>query len=253
MLRLLVALIAFASAPVAAGQTAVYTGPEGKKLTLEINDDGVTRIDAGVAGQFGIHRDGALYLVDTTGPKPRVATIADIAAAFDTLLGPAFQQLFEAAAAQSPQTKLTITDGGRRTVNGREGTLYRISGLTGADPAKPAEWVVSKDPALAPVGRAFGAFLESGVVLARPFIGRESASIVADMRAAFALGTPLDVPGSFTLASVNPTKFAPERFALPAAPTPRAEIIEEMRVGITALQEQQQQLQKQQDPQAAPK
>lgn len=219
-----------------ADQTVVYKGEDGKNLTLEIADSGAVHIVGPVPGQTALVQDGALFLIDTAQAKPRVMRLTDVAAALDEVIGPTFRGLFEAAAKadQKPAQPLVIETAGSTTVAGFTGEAYRIRGIDKMNPDTVTEWVATRDPALAPAGKAMQQFMEATMVMAAPLIGDVAASMIGDMRQAFALGTPLKAGTRFELASVKDGAVDPARFQLPAAPISRAEMVKEMKAGAAA-------------------
>lgn len=216
-----------------ADQTVVYKGEDGKNLTLEIADSGAVHVTGPIPGQTGLVQDGELFLIDTAQAKPRVMRLTDIAAALDEAIGPTFRGLFDAAAKadQKPAQPLVIEAAGSTTVAGFTGETYRIKGIDKMNPDAVTEWVATRDPALAPAGKAMLQFMEATMVMAAPLIGDVAASMIGDMRQAFALGTPLKAGTKFQLASVKDGAVDPARFRLPAEPISRAEMVKEMKAG----------------------
>ncbi len=227
------ATVLLSSTAALADQTVVYKGQDGKNLTLEISDSGVVHITGPVPGQTGIVQDGELFLIDTAQEKPRVTRLTDVAAVFGEVIGPMFGALFDAAAKADPKPEkpLVIEAAGTATVAGFTGDAYRIKGIDKMNADASIEWVATRDPALAPAGKAMLHFMEATMVMAAPMIGEVAASMVGDMRQAFALGTPLKAGTRFELASVKEGAIDPARFRLPAEPMSRAELLKEIKAG----------------------
>jgi hypothetical protein len=106
----------FLAQPALAGQRAVYVDDEGKKLTIEVTDDGNAVVRPEGDEQYGVLRDGQFYLVGREDGKLHVARMEDMAAAFDKVLPPIFKQLFDMASKGQPKTKLRIVPSGNRTI-----------------------------------------------------------------------------------------------------------------------------------------
>lgn len=219
-----------------ADQTVVYKGQDGKNLTLEIADSGIVHITGPVPGQTGLVQDGELFLIDTAQEKPRVTRLTDVAAVFGEVIGPMFGALFDAAAKADPKPAqpLVIEAAGTTTVAGFMGDAYRIKGIDKMNPEAAIEWVATRDPALAPAGKAMLQFMEATMVMAAPMIGEVAASMIGDMRQAFTLGTPLKAGTRFELASVKDGAIDPARFRLPAEPMSRADLLKDVKAGAPA-------------------
>ncbi|MBB4632351.1 hypothetical protein [Sphingosinicella soli] len=219
-----------------ADQTVVYKGEDGKNLTLEIADSGAVHVAGPVPGQTAVILDGALYLVDTTRAEARVMRISDFAAVVGEAIGPVFKGLFETAAKAdpAPNVPLVIEAAGTASVAGFTGERYRVKGLDDQKPDEVVEWIATRDPALAPAGKAMQQFIEATMVLSAPFLGDAAPDMIAQMRQAFALGTPLRAGAKFELVSVKDGAVDPARFKLPAEPISRADLLKEMKAGCPA-------------------
>ncbi len=233
-MRLLLTLVLTCLAlPAAAGTTASYVSADGKRLVLDVSDTGAIRIGGVQPQQYGIIDKGELYLVETRSGPAKVARLRDLSAAFDQLMGPMMKGLFDAAAkTPAPRADLKVEKGAPTSFAGFPGQSYRITGLNPGNPAQTVDWIVSTDPKLAPVGQGLQMFLESSMVLAAPFLGARTSDMIADIRRAFALGTPLSAPGQFNIESVKTADFPAEYFALPAKPQSVDEIVSGMKQGM---------------------
>jgi hypothetical protein len=96
-------------------------------------------------------------------------------------------------------------------------------------PPETGEFVISSDPGLKPVGAALGGFIETMMVMATPLIGEAAGEMIRDMRGVFALGTPLESKGRFTLVSAGEADVPAARLALPAAPLTPAELAKRLK------------------------
>ena len=229
MRRLIPLLASLALAhPAFAGQRAVYVDEEGKKLTVEVADDGNAVVRPEGEEQYGILHDGHFYLVGREKGELHVARMEDMAAAFDKVLPPIFKQLFDMASKDKPKSKLQIEPAGTRTIAGQKGQVYRVYGLDDEKPKEPTEIVMSREPAVQPAGQAMQQFVISSVLLLAPFAGRVAADMISDMRAIFAYGAPLDM-GRFKLTSLETLPVPPSVATLPAAPDTVEQIIASMK------------------------
>lgn len=228
---LALALIACA-APAMAGLRATYTDAEGgRKLVIDVADSGDARIGEKASDDYGLLLGGHFYMVSRDEKGPTVARIEDVAAAMDRVMPPVFKDIFTAAAGSGKPARLKMEAKGDRSVAGRSGKLWLVYGLDEKDPAKPAQFVISDDPALRPVGRAMEQFMNAAVVPAAVFIGPAAAEIVAETHEIFALGTPLDAGGRFRLESVESADVPAEALKLPGKLKTVDEIVAAMKAG----------------------
>jgi hypothetical protein len=208
--------------PADAGMRATYHGEtEPRVLIVEVADNGDARIGPPDSPSYGLDIGGTYHLVAPGADgKPEVMRVADAAAVLGKTLPPFFAELFTAAARQRPATRPTMTRTGTRTVAGFQGKVWKVT--PEGQPAQ--EFVLSKDPALQPIGRAMGGFIEAMMVMATPMLGAMAGDMVKEVRGVFAAGTPLESVGRFRLVAAEAAAIAPERVALPAPPLSQAEI-----------------------------
>ncbi|MDB5697564.1 MAG: hypothetical protein JWN69_368 [Alphaproteobacteria bacterium] len=218
--------LAIAAQPAFAGQRAVYAEPDGKKVTIEVADNGFARISDD-PDQYGIWRDGQYYLVTRDHGHLSVARIEDLASAIDQVVPPIFKTIFQAAGS-APPAGLRIEAKGRRTIAGHDGQVYAVRGIDRDKPDETTEFVMSSDPALQPVGRAMEQFTIGTIVPLGTLVGDLAAEMVADARAIFAKGAPLDLGGHFTLVSFEAADVSAETMNLPAKPQTVAEIVADL-------------------------
>lgn len=225
------ALIALLGAvPSEAGMRAVYHGEsEPKVLEVETGDAGELRIGKPGDPAYAIERDGVFYMVQP-GPdgKPLVFAVEDMAAVLGKSLPPFFASLFSEAARANPSPPPKMERAGSRTVAGFPGEVWTVT-LNG-NPPNVQEMVFSADPALKPVGRALGRFIESMMLMATPMLGEMAGEMVKEMRSVFAVGTPLESVGRFRLVEAKAADIPADRFVLPAKPATRAEIERQVKV-----------------------
>jgi len=230
-LPLIAALLALA-APADAGMRATYSQPDGKQLVIDVADNGAARIGEAGQSEYGLLLADGFYIVSNENGAWRTARIADIAAAIDQVLPPIFKDIFTAASTAKPPAGFRIEPKGAETIAGRPGKVYAVYGMNDATPKQPETFVMSDDPALKPVGRAMEQFMNGAMVPAAALIGPAAADIVAETRAIFALGTPLDAGGRFKLASVETVDVPASAVALPAKPQTTAELVAMMQASM---------------------
>jgi hypothetical protein len=210
------------AAPADAGMRAAYDGTsEPKRLEIETADNGDFRIGPPGDAQYVLNLGGTTYLVSTTPEGPEVVRLDDMAQALGEAMPPFFRDLFTAAARAQPSPPPKVERGGSRNVAGFEGQLYKV---TMGSPPETGEFVISSDPGLKPVGTALGGFIETMMVMATPLIGDAAGEMIRDMRGVFALGTPLESKGRFTLVSATQADIPAARLTLPAKPLSAAEL-----------------------------
>lgn len=232
MRLILLLLLSLGASPALAGQRAVYAEPDGKTLTVEVADNGFARVRTDDPDQYGIWRDGQYYIVGREDGRVMVARIEDVAAAIDQVVPPIFKAMFEAVGA-GPPASLRIEPKGKRRVAGHEGHVYAVYGIDKDKPKESAEFVMSSEAALRPIGRAMEQFMIATIVPIGALIGDAAAEMVADTRAVFAKGAPLDLGGRFILVSFEPAEVTQEMVTLPAKQQSVAEIVADFKVGTT--------------------
>lgn len=227
ILRLmLLPLLLLAAAPASAGTRATYAGDPGHALVVEVTDGGDVRIGEANTPNYGLLKGGVFYIVQETGGTAQVARIADVADAIDrVVVPPIFGGILARAPAPAP---LGITRGTASSVGGRTGTAYRITGLDPAQPEQAADYVISTDADLKPVGAALEAFMNAALLPGAAFSGPGTAMLVRQTRAIFALGTPIDAGGRFRLDRIETLPIPAARAALPAPPASVADLVAAM-------------------------
>ena len=235
--RLAAALLLLVAAPACAGLRATYAGEPGRALVVEVADDGTVRIGEQGSTDYGVLRDGRFYVVGGSVAQRQVAATADVADAIDRVIVP---PIFGGILTRPPEAApLAVVRGAATSVGGRTGTAYRIGGLDPAQPAQMADYVMSTDADLKPVGVALEAFMNASLLPGAAIAGRGTAELIRQTRAIFALGTPLDAGGRFRLAKIETLPIAPERTLLPATPTSVADLVAAMRAQQEAQSQQQ--------------
>lgn len=211
--------ILFGAGTAQAGLRAVYIDVrEAKQLQIDVHDNGDARIAEVGSEDYGLLIGGEFYIVDVEGKKATVARLKDVATAIDRVLSPIFKGLFDQAAEARPKVALTIEPGDPGSAGGREGRVYHVKGLDSSKPDKPADYLISSDPDLKPVGAALEQFMNAAIVPSAPLLGSMATEMIGETRTIFALGTPIDVDGRFRLNLASKAAFPSAYFRLPAQP-----------------------------------
>ena len=219
--------------PADAGLRAVYVDiGKAKQLQIDVFDNGDARIAEVGSEDYGLLIDGQFYIVDIEGGKPTVARLADVATAIDKVLPPIFKGLFDQPAAAMPKTRLAIEAGEAGSAGGRDGRVYHVKGLDSSNPDKATDYLISEDPELKPVGAALEQFMNAALVPAAPLIGAMAPEMIAETRAIFALGTPIDVGGRFRLNLAGKAAFPAAYFRLPAQPQTVQQLVAAMKLSM---------------------
>ena len=230
-IALFLPLLAIA-APALAGSKAVYEGMGTTPVVIEVGDNGDARIGAEGKDEFGLLIGSDFYLIGKEGGQWKVARIADQAAAFDKVLPPIFRTIFSAAG-KPGTSKLKMVKKGTRAVAGITGDVYAVSGLDPEKPAEVIEMVISKDPRVAPAGRALTGFTDAMMVMMAPLIGEMAASEIAQNHELMALGTPLDTKNGLHLKAFSEASVDPARLTLPAKPQTVEQIVASIKITPT--------------------
>jgi hypothetical protein len=223
---LLIALLALVPLPALADVTAHYSAGT-NAVTIAADDGGNFRAEFGPTVTL-IRREGVDYVVmQDSGGQARVTRADDLLAIVRAQMA-------------NPETKppaelameFALTSTGDETVAGHAGTLWRF-GLAGkpsvtGTPAPPPpgsqlDFVISTDPALAPIGGVFRHVFDavSPVMLAQ--LGEGNFLPLAGEL--LAKGTPIRVGPLLTLDSVDTAEIAAARFELPGPVLPAAEFM----------------------------
>lgn len=222
-MRLFVFLfLSLLSARALAGQHAVYAHPGGKKLIIDVADNGFARFVAEGEENYCLWRDGHLYLVNREEGPLTVMRMADLVAAVDQVA--ADRGTSPGEQADTAKAGLRLEPKGQRKVAGFDGQVFAMFGMKMA-PEIGIEFVTTREPALQPLGRAMEQFLLADMALAH------DSEMAAGTRAVFATGAPLDLGGLLVLVSVETIDVPASATALPADPETLAEIIATLKAG----------------------
>lgn len=223
-------LVLLAASPAAAGLRATYAMPgEAMPLVVEVADNGDARVGQAGSGDYGLLLGDRFYMIGGRPGAWMVARVTDIARAVDTVVGPTFGDSFTRTAPPAPKVAIGHQARGSRTVGGRQGTIYAVTGLDHAKPDAAIEVVASDDAALRPVGRALEGYMNAALIPGAPLLGSGAAELIEETRAIFALGTPLSSDGHFTLQAVETGAVSAERLALPDQPETYEALVTKMR------------------------
>lgn len=215
---LFAALLLFVGLPACADVTGVYRATiNGAELRFEVAADGDFRNSIKGQPREVLSRDGILYLVYPDEPAvERVDDLEAVLAEFDPLPLPLGLRGLDWGRQPS------FVERGTERIGGRSGRAYLIR--FGGDPPDPRPFfVMSDDPALAPLGLAVTAHFALGRVLAAsqgfapPDFGDAWVAILRT-------GTPLRFALFLDLAEFSTAPIPPERFELPAEPRTREAI-----------------------------
>ncbi|MDB5697565.1 MAG: hypothetical protein JWN69_369 [Alphaproteobacteria bacterium] len=228
MRLLLFLFLSLVSRPAFAGQHAVYVDPDGKRLMVDVADDGSARFLAEGEQNYGLWRDGQFYIVNRDEGPLTVMRINDLAAAADQVAAAAGN-----TAAKPPDRQgetMRVEPKGQRRIAGHDGQVFAVFGILKESPGTGIEFVTTREPALQALGRAMEQFMLSDMILAHDH------EMAAGTRAIFATGAPLDLGGLLVLASLETSDVPAAAVALPAEPETIAEIVAALKAGDPEVQ-----------------
>lgn len=218
-----------AAAPAQAGMRAVYEERDARRtITFEVSDQGSFR--AGSDTRYRLVREDGVYEVAAVDGRTYVARIEDLAAAMKETTSPFVRSLVKAATYLGERGPGDWVITGRRKVNGRPGVEFRLTergDVDAADELDDTRLVLSRDPDLAPLGRAMLHYTADELYLKMHLVSGISAdSALRTLDDIADEGTVIaSSEGDIRLLSVAQAEIAPDRLALPAAPISRTEIV----------------------------
>jgi hypothetical protein len=212
------ALAAAGAAPAHAQLTASYVSKGGgteMNVKLEIAPNGDIRADMGAPGLYLVKREGRTYFIMPDSAGPVVADVADMGAVIQEQMNKAGANLCAGLAKAPPSERLVSR--GTVTVVGRTGEAYAREGRSGSAP----DVVISRDPALAPLGVAMAAQFRTSLAL----LGECAAAVplFVQMQGLLDGGAPLEF-GPIRLDTVQAGPVDAARFVLPAATATRDQV-----------------------------
>jgi hypothetical protein len=232
-LRLAPALLALLlAAPALAGTEASYVQPDGTRLIIEIDDNGDARIGEVDGAEYGLLLKDGFYMVGREQGKWRTARLTDVAAAIDQAVRPIFGDVLSPGSTRRPPPGFRIEARGERDHNGGKVKVYAVHRMSGTQPQEPEIFLMSDNPELRPVGRVLEQFMNAAIVPSGVLLGPAAADIIAETRAIFALGTPIDAGGRFKLDSLHPAMTPLAPMPLPAPPASTAELVAMMKASM---------------------
>jgi hypothetical protein len=206
-----------AAAPARADITATYVA-DGPGMVLEMKVEiaagGDLRADMNVPGLYMIKREGRSYFVITGPSGPIVQDFEDMGAVVREELSRTQPDLCDQFDGAGSSFKLVPR--GTVTIAGRTGEAYAPAGHP-----QHTEMVISRDPALAPLGEAMAAQFRASTIVMGECVARTP--MFVQMLALLESGAPLQF-GPMHLATVTTGPVDPARFVLPAAPASREEV-----------------------------
>ena len=214
------ALATAVAAPAHAQLSATYVSKAGgteMNVKMEIAANGDIRADMNVPGLYLIKREGRTYFVMPDKAGPVVADLADMGAVVQEQkqMHGMSADLCAGLVKSAPSPRLVSR--GTVTIAGRTGEAYGQEGRSNSG----ADVVISRDPALAPLGAAMAAQFRSSLAL----LGECAASVplFVQMQGLLDSGAPLEF-GPIRLDTVRTGPIDPARFVLPAAPATREQV-----------------------------
>jgi len=237
MRALLACLLAAFAGPAFADMTAVYEGPApNSKTMVETAANGDFRADLwGNPGAYILSLGGKSYLIMTTSKGVVVDGAEDLGAAFAIVAERRWSADAKATIKKTAEalTSMPLSKGDDLLVRGRKGTPYYLAATRPPNiphefPGVPPLIVISSDPDLAAIGKAVAreAAISDGLIgsFAEP---RAFVQVEAILQS----GAPIAFFGA-ELTTVSRDPISPSRFALPAPPESREDIIK--RIDATA-------------------
>jgi len=209
---LLTACFLLVSTPAAADTVATYKAQQGGQMTIEVSSNGNMRTSMGTSGTYSLTVDGEDYLVFYTDKGAVVARWADLGTVMRDHMKKVMPDMLDMPDSADP-SPFKYIPGGQMTVGGRAGQVWYQQ--FGDALERAPKFVMSVDPDLAELGRAFVRQAESSMKLASIAFGDRNP--MDGMLDVLKTGAPLLING-MALGAVSHAPIAAERFALPAKP-----------------------------------
>lgn len=235
-MRLLILCCAFLPLLAQAGTRAVYeqlSRPE--RVVFEIADNGDFRAGEPGDRQYRLVLGGEAYQVAELNGHLLTARLSDIEEALRVSANGMGRSLMRSLTALAASTPQRIVHAGYTEINGWRGEVYRIDGAEwefdrhGAwrDPDGPPYYVVSRDPALRPVGQALTTFTAGELAFGRHLLADNAARVLLDtLYRLDAYGTLIDSSeNGLRLAQASSEPIDRARLALPSPPLSREALL----------------------------
>lgn len=212
-----------ASAPVAADVTARYEDKDGSQIVVEVDDRGIARIGGADRPGYSLFTAEEAFIIENRAGRPTVIRWSDMMAVMDERVA----QIWEGLRAPAPDDESQPTSepaqlfqkSGTAEVAGRSGARYTLVAEVGAS---DAEFVISDDPQLAPLGTAWSRFFMRNPTFGRMMTGKPGP--ISRALAALTDGRgPLQL-GGIALTAVSFEDVPRNQFELPTEPLNRAEV-----------------------------
>ncbi|MEQ1724558.1 MAG: hypothetical protein ABL882_01360 [Sphingopyxis sp.] len=212
------ALAVVSSCPALADVAARYQ-PEGDmrainiSMSIEVDENGAARMQMGAMPVYTLVAGGNVLMVQRGPNGPYVANYADIL----QVMAEAFTRMTSMAHNMPEGNSRALVPLGEVTIGSRQGIAYGYADADDSSPPTPFI-VISRDPLLAPIGRAFAASTSTGEPLSSlgP-IGAMMQGTMAEMRRLFNDGAPLQI-GPMILTDVSFDEIEDSRFQPPSEP-----------------------------------
>ncbi len=199
--------------PAHADIRATYRNAEGATITVDVADNGNSRIDFSGQPFFLIIREGVSYIAYRPPATPFVARTNDLQTLISERAGPL----------NYPMTHQALVERGTFAVAGRTGRAFW---LNIPEPQTRPVFVLSTDPALAPLRLPMAEQMDFSFDSIRMTNG-EIPSVMLQMRRELDAGAPLIFVGYF-LERVTHDRVDEARLALPSEPVS----MDQLRAGI---------------------
>lgn len=199
------ASLAFLPGVANADITAIYSTPDASKtLKIEVASNGNLRSETSPGTRLIFLRGGTAFVVDRHFTPPMVASVDDLRSAIFELLAKVAPAALEQAK-RAPHRVFVMK--GTQVVQGRSGDAYYEQAPDGTVAVTPFV-VISRDPAIASLGRALAEQFEQGEKLSPSPPNLATREILGS-------GTPILING-MELRSLSDAAIDPSEFELPA-------------------------------------
>lgn len=207
----------FIAPPAWADITATYRAPNfPMMMTVEIADNGDLRYQMSQGNAYGILKDDIDYMIESGPCGPVVSRAEDLVSVQKEAMGEFLSRFKDAPTPPDIQ----LVESGTREVGDRVGKAYYVTNDKGGPGAVPM-LVMSDDPTLAPLGKAFAKQFGTSIGMMKGMIRTEQMSSVANV---LSHGAPLLLFGGMELVGVSFDPIDPQRFTLPSAPVSRDDL-----------------------------